>query len=105
MVRGLQRGIVKRVRVMTGRVPLVLSILLLIMVPPLLPAQPASDAPSLALSRDQASAFARLALQGLGKEYPNKPGHVLTGEADVRSPRAVHPAFYGCYDWHSSVHG
>src|SRR5262249_48468665 len=79
------------------------------MVPPLLPAQPAPGAPpakpSLTLSQDQASAFARLALKGIGKEYPNKPGHVLDSDADVRNPRAVHPAFYGCYDWHSSVHG
>jgi hypothetical protein len=53
----------------------------------------------------QASAFARLALNGLRKEYPNKPGDVLNVPDDVKSPRAVHPAFYGCFDWHSSVHG
>jgi hypothetical protein len=53
----------------------------------------------------QASAFARLALNGLRKEYPNKPGDVLNLADDVKSPRAVHPAFYGCFDWHSSVHG
>jgi lysophospholipase L1-like esterase len=57
------------------------------------------------LSRDQASAFARLALKGLSKEYPNKPDHVLSGPADIKSPRALHPAFFGSYDWHSSVHG
>jgi hypothetical protein len=60
---------------------------------------------SLTLSQEQASAFARLALKGIGKEYPNKPGHVLNGAADVKSPRALHPAFYGCFDWHSAVHG
>jgi hypothetical protein len=60
---------------------------------------------SLTMTPTQASAFARLALKGLGREYPNKPGDVLNGEADVKSPRAMHPAFYGCYDWHSSVHG
>jgi hypothetical protein len=85
------------------------SIPLLALASPLLPAQPAPGGstvkPSLTLSQDQASAFARLALKGIGKEYPNKPGHVLTGDADVRSPRQVHPAFYGCFDWHSSVHG
>ena len=53
----------------------------------------------------QASAFAKLALKGLGKEYPNKPADVLNGPAEVKSPREVHPAFYGCFDWHSSVHG
>ena len=54
------------------------------------------------LTREQASGFARLALKGLDKEYPNKPEHVMTGPADVKGPRALHPAFYGCYDWHSS---
>jgi hypothetical protein len=57
------------------------------------------------MTQEQASAFARLALQAVGKEYPNKPADVLTGEKDVKPPRAVHPAFYGSYDWHSSVHG
>jgi hypothetical protein len=60
---------------------------------------------SFTLTQDQASAFARLALKGIRKEYPNKPADVLNGAADVRPPRAVHPAFYGSYDWHSSVHG
>ena len=54
---------------------------------------------------DQASAFARLALKGIQKEYPNKPGDVLNGEGDVKAPQAMHPAFYGSFDWHSSVHG
>lgn len=39
------------------------------------------------------------------KEYPNKLDHVNNDAADVRSPRAMHPAFYGCFDWHSTVHG
>src|SRR3954471_17505117 len=57
------------------------------------------------LSRERASAFARLALTAVAREYPNKPEHVLGGVADVKSPRALHPAFYGSFDWHSSVHG
>jgi Protein of unknown function (DUF2891) len=57
------------------------------------------------LTREQASGFARLALKGLGKEYPNKPEHVMTGPDDVKGPKALHPAFYGSYDWHSCVHG
>jgi hypothetical protein len=60
---------------------------------------------SLTLTREQASAFARLALRGIQQEYPNKPGHVLNGAGDVKGPRALHPAFYGSFDWHSSVHG
>jgi hypothetical protein len=59
----------------------------------------------LTMNREQASAFARLALKGLSKEFPNKPADVLNSAADVQIPRSVHPAFYGCYDWHSSVHG
>ncbi len=57
------------------------------------------------LTQQQASAFARLALKGIQKEYPNKLGIVLNGAADVKGPKALHPAFYGCFDWHSSVHG
>jgi len=60
---------------------------------------------NLTMTREHASAFAKLALKGLSKEYPNKPGDVLNGDADVQSPRVVHPAFYGSFDWHSSVHG
>jgi hypothetical protein len=59
----------------------------------------------LSLSQAQASAFARLALKNIAKEYPSKPGDVLNGTADVKVPRAMHPAFYGSFDWHSSVHG
>jgi hypothetical protein len=52
-----------------------------------------------------ASHFARLALHCIGTEFPNKTGHVLMDSADRDAPRALHPAFYGCFDWHSSVHG
>jgi len=66
----------------------------------------AGETPSTsALTRDQASAFARLALKGVDQEFPNKPEHVLGGPGDVKGPKALHPAFFGCYDWHSSVHG
>src|SRR5262249_45371707 len=59
----------------------------------------------LKMTQEQASAFAKLALKGIKKEYPNKPADVLNSEAEVKNPRAIHPAFYGCFDWHSSVHG
>ena len=49
--------------------------------------------------------FARLALACVQREYPNKIAHVLNSDADVRPPRELTPAFYGCFDWHSSVHG
>jgi len=53
----------------------------------------------------QAARFARLALECVHKEYPNKIAHSLNSDADVKPPRELTPAFYGCYDWHSSVHG
>ena len=52
-----------------------------------------------------AGRFADLALACVQKEYPNKIAHILTSPSDVKSPRELTPAFYGCYDWHSSVHG
>ncbi len=58
-----------------------------------------------AMSDAQVAAFARLALDGIGTEYPNKPSQVMVGPESVLSPRALHPAFYGSFDWHSSVHG
>lgn len=59
----------------------------------------------LTLTQTQASHFAGLALKCITREYPNKPDHTINDSGDVKSPRAMHPAFYGCYDWHSSVHG
>src|SRR5436309_10202732 len=52
-----------------------------------------------------AQRFATLTLACVGKEYPNKISHLLNSDADVGPPRKLTPAFYGCYDWHSSVHG
>src|SRR5437660_12251141 len=52
-----------------------------------------------------AARFANLALACVHKEYPNKITHSLNSDADVAPPRHLTPAFYGCYDWHSSVHG
>src|SRR3984957_16665217 len=52
-----------------------------------------------------AERFANLALACVHKEYPNKLTHSLNSDADVAPPRKLTPAFYGCYDWHSSVHG
>jgi hypothetical protein len=49
--------------------------------------------------------FIRLALSCIDREFPNKPDHVLDSAADAKPPRVFHPAFFGCYDWHSSVHG
>eukprot|EP01037_Dinobryon_pediforme_P045123 gene45123-57411_t len=57
------------------------------------------------LTPERAAAFATLPLAYLRLEYPNHIMHVLNDATDVQSPRALHPVFYGCYDWHSAVHG
>ncbi|MGI9519551.1 MAG: DUF2891 domain-containing protein [Pirellulaceae bacterium] len=65
------------------------------------------DLPQLgdSLTGAQVSAFADLALKGMDQEYPNKPSNVMAGPEGVQSPREMHPAFFGCFDWHSSIHG
>jgi hypothetical protein len=65
--------------------------------------KPRSSPPS--LGAETAERFAHLALACLDKEYPNKLSHVLASDQDVAPPRKLTPAFCGCYDWHSSVHG
>ena len=64
-----------------------------------------SNLQDFSLTETQASHFAGLALKCVAREYPNKPEHVMNNSADVQRPKSLHPAFYGCYDWHSSVHG
>jgi hypothetical protein len=56
------------------------------------------------LPPDLAEAMAALAVDNLGREYPNAPGHLLRSFEDLRPPRELHPAFFGSYDWHSCVH-
>lgn len=51
-----------------------------------------------------ANRFAGVALGHVTREYPNKLDHVLTGPQDALGPRALHPVFYGSFDWHSCVH-
>lgn len=68
-------------------------------------ASPSPTAPVATVDPALAARFARLALACVHQEYPNKIAHVLQGDADARVPRELTPAFYGCYDWHSSVHG
>jgi len=57
------------------------------------------------VNQELAARFARLALDCVHREYPNKIGHVLNTDEDARTPSSLHPVFYGCFDWHSSVHG
>jgi Protein of unknown function (DUF2891) len=68
-----------------------------------MPAFAAGDNPT--FDAKAAERFAKLALACVHKEYPNKIAHVLNSDADVAPPRKLTPAFCGCYDWHSSVHG
>jgi hypothetical protein len=56
------------------------------------------------LTPELADRFARIALGHVGREFPNKLDQVLSGPGDLASPRALHPIFYGSFDWHSSVH-
>jgi hypothetical protein len=67
----------------------------------------AGGAPGAAATLDPAAAerFAALALKCLHAEYPNHLSHTLDGDGDALPPRLLHPAFYGCFDWHSDVHG
>ena len=56
------------------------------------------------LTLDAASGFARIALANIEREFPGKLDHVIGGASDVAAPRALHPAFFGSFDWHSCVH-
>ena len=56
------------------------------------------------LTEDLAAQFASVALGHVSQEYPSKLDHVLAGPEDLRSPRELHPIFFGSFDWHSSVH-
>jgi len=60
--------------------------------------------PAPTLTVELATQLARIALNGIAREYPTYPDHVLLNAADLRRTRELHPAFYGCFDWHSAVH-
>jgi len=66
----------------------------------------AASAPPAEQKREDANArFAAMALDCVNKQFPNKISHVINSAEDVRSPAKLYPSFYGCFDWHSSVHG
>ncbi len=70
---------------------------------------PARSAPAAAAADELSAAtvarFAELALACVGREYPSKIGHVMASDADALPPHTLTPAFFGCFDWHSAVHG
>ncbi|MEZ4877641.1 MAG: DUF2891 domain-containing protein [Flavobacterium sp.] len=57
------------------------------------------------LTLSQANHLATLPIKCLQQEYPNKLSQLLIDSTEIQSPKVLHPAFYGCFDWHSSVHG
>jgi hypothetical protein len=57
------------------------------------------------LDLEFAGKLTRNALAHVSREYPNKLDHVIGANADIQSPRQLHPVFYGSFDWHSCVHG
>jgi len=69
------------------------------------PGQSAAPPPVAALDARVAAGFAALALKCLHTEYPSHISHSMASDADARPPHLLTPAFYGCYDWHSDVHG
>jgi hypothetical protein len=68
-------------------------------------AAPAARAETPSFTADHAAVYVQLALDCTEREYPNQIQHVMQSDADRGTPRSLHPAFFGCYDWHSSVHG
>lgn len=60
---------------------------------------------SVILTLEEANRLAQLPLDCINVEYPNKLNQTLSGAEELGEPRELHPAFYGCFDWHSSVHG
>ncbi|CAL2084582.1 DUF2891 domain-containing protein [Tenacibaculum sp. 190524A05c] len=60
---------------------------------------------SLSLTLEQANKLASLPIHCINVEYPNKLNQTIGSGEDLKSPKELHPAFYGCFDWHSSVHG
>jgi hypothetical protein len=87
--------------------PRIALALLLVLTPVLGAAATAPAAAPVAsgLTAEAAARFAALALKCLHQEYPNHVSHTLNSDADARPPRQLTPAFYGCLDWHSDVHG
>lgn len=64
-----------------------------------------NKATRLKLTMDEAKKLVELPIKCIDIEYPNKLNQVIGGKDDLRSPKSLHPAFYGCFDWHSAVHG
>ena len=68
-------------------------------------AQETRNPGSLKFDLEKAEYLYHFAYECIDQEYPNKLNQVLGDDSYLAPPRALHPAFYGCFDWHSSVHG
>ena len=90
---------------MKKQAPLLITLLLIAATTTGRPQSHPSPPTAPSFDAESAQRFANLALACAHKEYPNKLTHSLNSDADVAPPRRLTPAFYGCYDWHSSVHG
>jgi len=66
---------------------------------------PVQEEKPIPLTPETAQKLAQLPLKCIDQEYPNKLGQVLNNDQELKSPAELHPVFYGCFDWHSAVHG
>lgn len=69
------------------------------------PSEPSDSHPPLTLNLEEAERLSALPLSCMQTEYPNRLGQTLNDSTHLKGPKQLHPAFYGCFDWHSSVHG
>lgn len=83
----------------------ILIITIIFLAGPMTFSQNHEDAKIPKLTKEEALKLSKLPLNCIQIEYPNKLGQTLGSAADIKSPKILHPAFYGCFDWHSSVHG
>ncbi len=67
--------------------------------------KPATEMPTLDLTLEEANRLAKLPMSCIQNPLPYKSGVVIADESDLQMPQVHHPAFYGCFDWHSAVHG
>src|SRR6266853_3431134 len=82
-----------------------LSLALMVLAADWTPGRAETAPPVVALDAKVAAGFAALALKCLHTEYPSHISHSMDSDADAAPPHLLTPAFYGCYDWHSDVHG
>src|SRR5262249_52381416 len=88
-----------------GRATCALILLLPLLAEQALAGGASLKAPGGGVAQGRAERLAKLSLDCIDQEYPNKTGDIYESPRSLRAPRQMHPVFFGCYDWHSSVHG